>query len=137
MTRKRKDSFIPGKWINDIYFAAFHLLLSSLVVLGSDRCGYVAGRVRASNLRRTGMNSTETFVVDWPVTGEGRSITPQVTSRMSGHGLGQVQVRQCTHQEMRLAQSNAALPVGARSIAKHGPGLLPDSPIAESAKAMV
>ena len=83
------------------------------------------------------MKSTETFVVDWPVTGEGRSITPHVTLRMSGHGMGQVQVRQCTNREMRLAQSNAALPVGARSEAKHLPGLLPDSPIAELAKAMV
>ena len=137
MTRVGKDSFIPGKWINDIYFAAFHLPLSSLVVLGSDRCGYVAGRVRASNLRRTVMNSTETFVVDWPVTGECRSITPQVTSRMSGHRMGHYQIRRCAYQEMPLAQGNAALPVGARSEARHLPALLPDSPGAGLAKAMV
>ena len=83
------------------------------------------------------MNSTETFVVDWPVIGECRSITPQVTSRMSGHRMGHHPIRRYGNQEMPLAQSNAALPVGARSEAKHLPGLLPDSPIAELAKAMV
>jgi hypothetical protein len=83
------------------------------------------------------MNSTETFVVDWPVTGESRSIIPQATLTISGHSMAQYRVRQFGNQEMRLAHGNAGLPGGARSEAGAVPGLLADSPIAKLARAMV
>jgi hypothetical protein len=71
------------------------------------------------------MHSTDTFVVDWPVTGEGRPITPHMAPMMSGRGVNRRRGEPCV-----LPQDDTALLGNARSEAAPVQGLLLESPTA-------
>ncbi len=74
------------------------------------------------------MENKTSFIVDWPVVGEARRITPYVNLRSRGHSVGLYQVRHCATHRMVVAQSTPPLAVGAQFEVRDVQGLLPNLP---------